>query len=159
MRKFFTQLWHETDGVLSFEWTMLTSLVTIGAVSGMSAVRDAVVDEMGDLSQAMVSLDQSYYIEPPLVIRVHDGWGWGYGWGPAVHGIADGPVGPVSYGGWNGGGWYGGSAASSSGFIDASSYQDCLRAKPKILEFPRKTVDPNAPAVPAPAPAELEPAI
>jgi Flp pilus assembly pilin Flp len=106
VKRFFARLWHEQDGVLSFEWTVLTSLLTVGVVSGIASVRDSVVDEMGDLSQAMVNLDQSYYIEPPLGIRVHSG-GYG-GWGFSNAG----------YGGWG----YGGSAASSSQFIDASSY-------------------------------------
>ena len=28
MKTWMQRLWHETDGVLSFEWTLLTSLVT-----------------------------------------------------------------------------------------------------------------------------------
>ncbi|MDX1943895.1 MAG: hypothetical protein SFU86_00695 [Pirellulaceae bacterium] len=160
MSMFLNRMWRETDGTLSFEWTMLTSLLTIGAVSGVSAVRDAVTDEMGDLAQAMVSLDQSYYIEPPLVIRVHDGWGYGYGFGGGVTGVGPGVgagAGQVGfgYGGWGG---YGGSAASSSMFIDASSYDDCQRGNMKVIEFPRKSDNPNG-NNPAPAPAELEPAI
>ena len=148
MKSFFARLWHEQDGVLSFEWTVLTSLLTVGVVSGIASVRDSVIDEMGDLSQAMVNLDQSYYIEPPLGIRVHSG-GYG-GWGFSN----------ASFGG------YGGSAASSSQFVDAASYQDCYRADShvKVYEFPRRDASGNrisppdlGPAVPA-TPAE-EPAL
>ena len=67
MKAFFTRLWNEDDGVLSFEWTVLSSLLTVGVVSGVTAVRDATVDEFGDVALSMVSLDQSYYIQPPLV--------------------------------------------------------------------------------------------
>ena len=64
-------MWHEQDGVLSFEWTMLTSLLTVGVVAGVSSVRDATIDEMGDLTRSMTSLDQSYRIQGPLVVSVH----------------------------------------------------------------------------------------
>lgn len=67
MKAFFTRLWNEDDGVLSFEWTVLSSLLTVGVVSGVTAVRDATVDEFGDVALSMVSLDQSYYIQPPLI--------------------------------------------------------------------------------------------
>jgi Flp pilus assembly pilin Flp len=67
VKAFLTKLWQETDGVLSFEWTVLTSLLTVGVVSGVTAVRDATVDEFGDVALSMVSLDQSYYVQPPLL--------------------------------------------------------------------------------------------
>ena len=79
MKKMFAQsfckrasrLWHEDDGVLSFEWILLVTLLTIGIVSGISAARDAIIDEFGDVAQAMLSLDQSYTIDFPLNIDVH----------------------------------------------------------------------------------------
>jgi hypothetical protein len=116
---------------------MLTSLLTVGVVSGVAAVRDAAIDEMGDLSQAMVSLDQSYYIQPPLAIQVHTtGYGSGFNNG---------------FGGW------GVSAAASSGFVDAYSYRDCGRVSMKVQEFPRRVEPAPGPVVPdnvpMPAPA------
>ena len=71
MRKLLSRMWHETDGVLSFEWTMLASLLTVGVVAGVASVRDAVTDEMADLTVAITSLDQSYRIQGPLTISVH----------------------------------------------------------------------------------------
>ncbi len=71
MKKLLSRMWRETDGVLSFEWTMLTSLITVGAVAGVTAVRDAINDEMADVTQAMTTLDQSYVIQPPLAVQVH----------------------------------------------------------------------------------------
>ena len=80
MRKLLSRMWHEQDGVLSFEWTMLASLLTVGVVAGVASVRDATIDEMGDLTRAMTSLDQSYRIQGPLVISVHTpDAGGGYG--------------------------------------------------------------------------------
>lgn len=135
MKHLFERMWREDDGVLSFEWTTLTSLLTVGVVSGVAAVRDATIDEMGDLSQAMISLDQSYYIQPPLAVQVHSG-GFGNGF--------------VSAGGFG----FGATGASDSGFIDGASYSDCYRGPhTKVQEFPRRT-QPAAPAIgtePAPA--------
>ena len=34
--------------------------------------RDAIVDELGDVAQNMLSLDQSYTVSHPLTIAVHD---------------------------------------------------------------------------------------
>lgn len=79
MRKLFARMWRETDGVLSFEWTVLTSVLTIGAVAGIAAVRDAVQDEMADVAEAMTSLDQSYRIQGPLIISVHTPYDGGHG--------------------------------------------------------------------------------
>jgi Flp pilus assembly pilin Flp len=137
VKTLFARMWHEQDGVLSFEWTVLTSLLTVGVVSGIASVRDAAVDEMGDLAQAMVNLDQSYMIEPPLGISVHTLGGGGGGSGFAV-----------------GGGWGYGSAASGSQFIDAATFQDCYRTgRMSIQEFPGAArpagQNPPAPAVPA----------
>lgn len=65
------KMWREDDGVLSFEWTLLVTLLTIGIVSGLSAARDGIIDELGDAAQAMVALDQSFTIDFPLDIDVH----------------------------------------------------------------------------------------
>jgi hypothetical protein len=46
-------------------------------VSGVSAVRDATIDEFGDVSLAMLSLNQSYYVQPPLVKVVAFNCGFG----------------------------------------------------------------------------------
>ncbi|WP_145097473.1 Flp family type IVb pilin [Anatilimnocola aggregata] len=108
MKNLLWKMWHETDGVLSFEWTLLTSLLTVGVVSGVTAVRDSTIDEFGDVSQAMLSLDQSYFIDAPLVIGVHTTY-YGFGNYPT--------------------------AASSSRFIDAARYTDCARGGIKVQEF------------------------
>ena len=60
MQRLMTQIWTEEDGVLSFEWTLLLTLLTLGIVSGLSAARDSIIDELGDLAQAAGAMDQSY---------------------------------------------------------------------------------------------------
>ncbi len=71
MKKVLVSMWKEEDGVLSFEWVMLVTLLTIGIVSGLSGARDAIIDELGDVAQAMLALDQSYVISFPLDVDVH----------------------------------------------------------------------------------------
>ena len=67
------RIWNEEDGVLSFEWILLVTLLTTGVVSGITGVHDAINSEFNDVAQAMLALDQSYTIEFPLEVRVHDG--------------------------------------------------------------------------------------
>ncbi len=55
-----SRLWNEEEGVLSFEWVLLLTLLTIGIVSGLSAARDAVIDELADVAQASTAIDQSF---------------------------------------------------------------------------------------------------
>ncbi len=56
-------LWTEDDGVLSFEWTLLLTLLTIGIVAGLAAARDAIIDELGDVAEAAQAFDQSYSLD------------------------------------------------------------------------------------------------
>jgi len=58
--KILHRVWREEEGVLSFEWTLLLTLLTIGIVSGLSAARDAIIDELGDVAEAAQGIDQSY---------------------------------------------------------------------------------------------------
>jgi Flp pilus assembly pilin Flp len=65
------RVWNEEEGVLSFEWVLLVTLLTIGIVSGVAGARDAIIDELGDVAQAMLALDQSYTVDFPLSVIVH----------------------------------------------------------------------------------------
>lgn len=56
MKRLILRVWHEDDGVLSFEWVLLITVVVIGIVVGVTASRDAIVDEIGDVSEAAVWL-------------------------------------------------------------------------------------------------------
>ncbi|MEX2172899.1 MAG: hypothetical protein WD872_00970 [Pirellulaceae bacterium] len=71
MKNVLARMWKEEDGVLSFEWVLLVSLLTVGIVSGLAGARDAIIDELGDVAQAMLALDQSYAIDFPLEVVVH----------------------------------------------------------------------------------------
>jgi Flp pilus assembly pilin Flp len=72
MSKVLSRMWKEEDGVLSFEWVLLVTLLTIGIVGGLAAARDAIIDELGDVAHAMLAVDQSYTIAFPLLVQVHD---------------------------------------------------------------------------------------
>lgn len=54
------KLWQEDDGVLSFEWTLIAVLVVFGTVGGIAAIRDVIIDELGDVAQGIVGFDQSF---------------------------------------------------------------------------------------------------
>ncbi len=62
----------EDEGVLTFEWILLITVLVIGVVGGLSAGRDALITELGDVSEAMISLDQSYTIQHPWDIQTPD---------------------------------------------------------------------------------------
>ena len=57
------QLWNDESGALiSAELVMLGTVMVVGTVTGMSAVRDAVITELGDFASAISNLDQSLVI-------------------------------------------------------------------------------------------------
>jgi len=91
---------HEDDGVLSFEWVLLTTLLVVGVIGGVVAARDAVIDELGDVAQGMLALDGSYTITYPLQLSI------------ASNGGAAEVIG----------------LASDSGFTDVMVFHDCDRA-------------------------------
>jgi hypothetical protein len=67
------KIWHEDDGVLSFEWTLLLTLLTIGVVSGLAVARDAIIDELGDVAEAAQGIDQSYFLAGVAIDFDNDG--------------------------------------------------------------------------------------
>ncbi|MGQ9503517.1 MAG: hypothetical protein ACUVQG_07030 [Thermogutta sp.] len=73
MKTRLAKLFHSLNddcGVLSFEWILLITLIVIGIVGGLSAARDAVISELGDIVGAAVHVDQSYTVSS-------DKTGWG----------------------------------------------------------------------------------
>jgi len=66
---------HKDRGVLTFEWILLITVVVIGIVGGYSAVRDAVIDEMGDIAGAVIAVDQSFTTTAPACCPANCSWG------------------------------------------------------------------------------------
>jgi Flp pilus assembly pilin Flp len=100
MTRLALKCWREEDGVLSFEWTLVLTLLAIGIVAGLSAARDGIIDELGDTAQAMLALDGSFIIDQPLAMSIDP----------------EGDGGAVPVGG-----------ASGSAFADRADYTDCAR--------------------------------
>lgn len=64
-------------GVLAFEWILLITLLVIGIIGGLSAVRDAIVLELKDLATCVQSLNVCHHPcddddDPPCVCDVTD---------------------------------------------------------------------------------------
>jgi Flp pilus assembly pilin Flp len=72
VKSMFNRVWKEDEGVLTFEWILLITVLVIGIVGGLSAVRDALITELGDVAAAMISLDQSYTILQPWEVVTPD---------------------------------------------------------------------------------------
>lgn len=66
------RIMNDESGVLTFEWILLVTVLVIGIVGALSAVRDALNTELGDVAEAMVALDQSYYICYPWEVATPD---------------------------------------------------------------------------------------
>ncbi|NMC21054.1 MAG: hypothetical protein GYA33_11625 [Thermogutta sp.] len=48
---------HSRRGMLSFEWVLLISLLVIGIIGGLAAVRNALLSELNDLAQAVEAIN------------------------------------------------------------------------------------------------------
>ena len=113
MKTILLRAYHEDDGILSFEWVLLITLLTIGIVGGLAAARDAVIDELGDAAQAMLALDQTYDVDYPLYVSVN----------------CPGAVNSDS-------------GASDSGFLDVATFEDCGRTLSPPGQGPVGDVEP-----------------
>lgn len=49
--------------IVSAELVLIATILVIGLIVGMVAIRDALTAEMGDVAEAIGALDQSYYFE------------------------------------------------------------------------------------------------
>ena len=72
MKQLFQRILREDDGVLSFEWVLMFTILVIGIVGGLAVARDGIVDEAGDAAQAMIALDQSFRVDFPLAPFIDD---------------------------------------------------------------------------------------
>ncbi len=62
MKSLLSRIWRDDEGVLTFEWILLITIIAIGILGGISAVRDALLSELGDVTGAAVNIDQSYFV-------------------------------------------------------------------------------------------------
>ena len=73
MNRLLRKMWREDHGVLSFEWTLLVTLLTIGIVGGLAGARDAIIDELGDVAEAAQGIDQSFSLSGLTLTLTIDG--------------------------------------------------------------------------------------
>ncbi len=58
---FANKLWNDQEGfIVSIELILLSTIIVIGLITGMTALRDAVVSELSDVGGAIQDLNQSY---------------------------------------------------------------------------------------------------
>ncbi len=62
----------DENGVLTFEWILLITVLVIGIVGGVAIMRDALILEAAETADAIVHLSQSYEISGPIMITVTD---------------------------------------------------------------------------------------
>lgn len=62
MKRFLNRTLQNDRGVLTFEWILLITVLLIGIVGGLSAVRDGLITELGDVTGAVMHIDQSYTV-------------------------------------------------------------------------------------------------
>jgi Flp pilus assembly pilin Flp len=48
---------HRRRGFISIEWILILTIVVIGIVGGLSAVRNAILDELGDICRCITAIE------------------------------------------------------------------------------------------------------
>ena len=57
------RLWRDECGALSVnDYILMVTIIGVGAVAGLATVRDATVQDLGDVAIALETLDQSYTV-------------------------------------------------------------------------------------------------
>lgn len=75
MKSILRRIGRNDKGVLTFEWVLLITVAVIGIIGGYSAMRDAVIDEMGDIADALIAVDQSFTTTAPAGCPGVGSWG------------------------------------------------------------------------------------
>src|SRR6516164_9430763 len=61
MRNLLVRLWNDDAGALiAAEWVFVATILVIGAITGLVAVRQAVIVELHDVANAILALNQSF---------------------------------------------------------------------------------------------------
>jgi pilus assembly protein Flp/PilA len=57
LKQLFRRIRDEVDGAVFVEYVLLVTLVGLGAIVGLSTVRDALINELTDLANAITNLN------------------------------------------------------------------------------------------------------
>jgi Flp pilus assembly pilin Flp len=61
MRRLFQRLWNDDQGALiATEWVFVATILILGIITGLIAVRQAVISELTEFANAVMALDQSF---------------------------------------------------------------------------------------------------
>jgi Flp pilus assembly pilin Flp len=61
LRNLMARLWEDDDGALiAVEWIFLATILILGVITGMVAVRQAIIAEFHDIANALLALNQSF---------------------------------------------------------------------------------------------------
>jgi hypothetical protein len=61
MRQLMCKLWQDDAGALiATEWVFVATILVLGSITGLVAVRQAVISELVEFANAVMSLNQSY---------------------------------------------------------------------------------------------------
>jgi len=90
MAQFCRNLWRDECGALAgADYILALTILVIGGIAGLVTVRDAAVQNLGDIAVALESLDQSYTVE------IHQSNGFSFSFGyvdpPIAPGLRDLP--------------------------------------------------------------------
>ena len=67
------RLMKDENGVLTFEWILLITILVIGIIGGIAAIRDALIIESAETAGAIVALNQSYEVSGEYTIEIDPG--------------------------------------------------------------------------------------
>ena len=60
MKKMLLKLWNDDAGIVALEYLLLATIVGLGLVVGLSALSEALNQELTELGNAILALDQGY---------------------------------------------------------------------------------------------------
>ncbi len=61
MRQMLSKLWNDDCGaIIATEWVFVVTILVLGIITGLVALRQAVISETTELAQAILALNQSY---------------------------------------------------------------------------------------------------
>jgi len=61
MKNLFAKLWSDDRGALiATEWVFVATILVLGAITGLVAVRQAILSELTEFANAVLALNQSY---------------------------------------------------------------------------------------------------
>src|SRR5207247_9778741 len=61
MRQLMLRLWKDDGGALiATEWVFVATILVLGVITGLVAVRQAVISELTEFAQAVMALNQSF---------------------------------------------------------------------------------------------------